>query len=265
MARTPPSFRPDGSPKAYLAWLEANAGQLSGAELELQLLPSFRHLWRRFQAREELWPSIVPAKHLESVEKMAADMGKKRKKSSGTPSELAALAEMESELQRRIRRAFVASLGRLIDTKVIAPLPLRSPSMLSYQALADLQGEGPTPEHCICLPPRPERMLKRRKKRTPLTPPGSISLYQAKGYYRAKLDGKSASDLIYSEALWELVHRITLWRAQGPRADWEGKGCPFARRVAMHSCNNPACINPGHLQWGTYQMNYPEQLRKAKP
>lgn len=34
-----------------------------------------------------------------------------------------------------------------------------------------------------------------------------------------------------------------------------GKPMPKAGMFALHRCDNPACINPGHLRWGTHQDN----------
>lgn len=39
--------------------------------------------------------------------------------------------------------------------------------------------------------------------------------------------------------------------------------------VAMHSCNNPRCVNPSHLSWGTQSRNikqaYKDGNRKTIP
>jgi hypothetical protein len=43
---------------------------------------------------------------------------------------------------------------------------------------------------------------------------------------------------------------------------------PFERAVVMHSCDNPSCVNPHHLRWGTASENIKEaftKLRKVAP
>lgn len=44
------------------------------------------------------------------------------------------------------------------------------------------------------------------------------------------------------------VHRFVLWALRGPPPD-------DGHRVAMHLCDNKACLNPCHLVWGTRSMN----------
>ena len=42
----------------------------------------------------------------------------------------------------------------------------------------------------------------------------------------------------------EYAHRLVLYSIYGPPPDEES--C-----VAMHTCNNPGCLNPHHLVWGS--------------
>ena len=46
----------------------------------------------------------------------------------------------------------------------------------------------------------------------------------------------------------EYAHRLVLMGIHGPPPD-EG------HKVAMHTCHNPACLNPHHLLWGSHKDN----------
>ncbi len=52
-----------------------------------------------------------------------------------------------------------------------------------------------------------------------------------------------------------LVHRITYTNA---------KGAIPAKRVVMHKCDTPACVNPDHLTIGTQQENLDDMNRKGR-
>jgi hypothetical protein len=43
------------------------------------------------------------------------------------------------------------------------------------------------------------------------------------------------------------AHRVACERAHGP--------APSPDSVAMHSCDNPPCVNPAHLSWGSQSEN----------
>ena len=34
--------------------------------------------------------------------------------------------------------------------------------------------------------------------------------------------------------------------------------------IALHSCDNPPCINPRHLEWGTYQENLDQAVERRR-
>lgn len=62
------------------------------------------------------------------------------------------------------------------------------------------------------------------------------------GYGAQKFNGKS----------WG-AHRLALFLA----TDELGEVC-------MHSCDNPLCINPSHLQWGTHSDNVADKVSKGR-
>jgi hypothetical protein len=50
-----------------------------------------------------------------------------------------------------------------------------------------------------------------------------------------------------------LVHRHVCEQAHGP-----------SEMLALHSCDNPPCINPRHLRWGTQSDNMRDRWSKKK-
>jgi hypothetical protein len=54
----------------------------------------------------------------------------------------------------------------------------------------------------------------------------------------------------------QLAHRVAFFEANGYM--------PEAGRVVMHICDNPSCINPGHLRDGTHADNVADRVAKGR-
>lgn len=52
-----------------------------------------------------------------------------------------------------------------------------------------------------------------------------------------------------------LVHREMATLIYGP---------PAGREMALHSCDNPSCINPKHLSWGSHSENMKQMYSRGR-
>lgn len=65
------------------------------------------------------------------------------------------------------------------------------------------------------------------------------------GYGVIRVDGKT-----------KCAHRLS--------CEWHHGKAPRGKNVVMHSCDNPSCVNPAHLRWGTQQDNIADAIAKGR-
>lgn len=68
---------------------------------------------------------------------------------------------------------------------------------------------------------------------------------KVRGYGRVRIQGKLL-----------LAHRVVLSEITGISIT--------TKQLALHSCDNPSCINPLHLRWGTHSENNTECVSKGR-
>lgn len=67
-------------------------------------------------------------------------------------------------------------------------------------------------------------------------------------------NGYGQFSIVRSESKY-LAHRISYYLFKGPIP----KG-----KILMHTCDNPSCVNPDHLQAGTYKENMVDMYQKGR-
>ena len=66
-----------------------------------------------------------------------------------------------------------------------------------------------------------------------------------RGYFIVRTAGKN-----------NLLHRLSLLCYCGLP--------PSGKQNAIHSCDNPSCVNPSHLRWGSHQDNMDDKMKRGR-
>ncbi len=70
------------------------------------------------------------------------------------------------------------------------------------------------------------------------------------------LDGHGYGQLAMSVGKKKLATHVSL--------ELVGKPRPFPEACARHKCDNPICVNPDHLEWGTMKANTQESIARGR-
>jgi hypothetical protein len=68
----------------------------------------------------------------------------------------------------------------------------------------------------------------------------------------------------YSADYGQFVYRGTSRRATHVALLFDGRPIPFEGAFARHKCDNRACVNPAHLEWGTQQQNVQDAIDRGR-
>lgn len=150
------------------------------------------------------------------------------------------------------------SLGVNVMAALDAYHDVQSQEHIHAQPYLSLQCITPSTSHFLT----PLQHQQQHQQLYPNTPKGSFK-YQ--GNYRMVHLGGVMPNISWHK--WELVHRIVCLAIWGPpkvfwQHDSRGHKKLVTKHVCMHLCNNPECLNPWHLAWGSYSENDPHTMVK---
>lgn len=91
---------------------------------------------------------------------------------------------------------------------------------------------------------------------------------RTKGYLQVRLQKKpkkpkQGMDGKQARQIQEAAHRLVLWAFAGPPTDKTLLQLDCSKWVCRHTCNNPTCLQPWHLKWGTKAENNMDRKKEA--
>lgn len=94
--------------------------------------------------------------------------------------------------------------------------------------------------------------------------------HDVRGRFFAKVERLGPDDCwLWNGQRWPSGHGIILIRNKKRQAthvslELAGKPQPSPDAWALHSCDNPPCVNPGHLRWGDHRDNTADKLSRSR-